>query len=171
VNADALDLDAWVPFFTAAAGASAALVGLIIVAMSVNVETIVGIRSLPARAIATIGALTYVVVTSVFALVPALQPAWFGVVLLLFALPSLGFAIDAAVRVVRDHGGGDEDVSRSGIIGRAVVGLIPIAVALVAGVLVLVGSTAGLVLVAVAYVLVFLTSVLNAWVLLIEIRR
>jgi hypothetical protein len=170
VDAGALDLDSWVPFFTAAAGASAALVGLIIVAMSVNVETIVGVRSLPARAIATIGSLTYVVIASVFALVPHLDPTWFGIVLLLFALPSLGFAIDAAIRVVRDHGGGD-DVSREGIIGRAVVGLLPIAVAIVAAVLVLLGLPAGLLLLAVAFVLVFLTSVLNAWVLLIEIRR
>lgn len=80
MNGGGLQLGSWVPFFTAAAGASAALVGLIIVAMSVNVETIVGVRSLPARAISTIASLTYVVIASVFALVLLLLAVTFVLV-------------------------------------------------------------------------------------------
>lgn len=171
MDGGALGLDSWEPFFTTAAGASAALVGLIIVAMSVNVETIVGVRSLPARAISTIASLTYVVIASVFALVPHLQSLWFGMLLMLAALPAIGLAVNAGIRVIRDGGGEDHRVSAGEVVGRAVVGLVPVLLALVAGVLVAVGAESGLLLLAVTFVLVFITSVLSAWVLLIEIRR
>ena len=53
---------AWRDFFTACAGASAALAGLIFVALSVNIGEILKFEHLPARAAAAIR--------------PRIQPAW-----------------------------------------------------------------------------------------------
>lgn len=167
-----MDLATWVPFFTAAAGASAALVGLLIVAMSVNVESIVRIASMPSRAAATISSLSIVVVISVLALIPGLDAVWLGVVVLVCSLGAVGFATDSMVRLLRDAGGHREITTPFERVIRAVVGVIPVLGCAIGGVLLLAGlTTAGLVLTAVGFALAFLVAVLNTWVILIEIRR
>jgi len=165
-----MDLAEWVPFFTAAAGASAALVGLLIVAMSVNVEAIVATTTLPSRAGATIAELAVIVVASVLALIPHLAVGWLAVILIVASLIGLGFGLDSTVRMIR-HRRDPELGPVVSVVVRAVVGPLPVALTTIAGVLVLVDPAAGLVLTAVGFGLIFVNSVLNAWVLLIEIRR
>ena len=65
----------WGELFLAEAGASAALGGLLFVAVSINLERIISIRSLPGAALATIVLLVAVLMVSTFALVPE-QPRW-----------------------------------------------------------------------------------------------
>jgi hypothetical protein len=167
-----VDLADWVPFFTAAAGASAALVGLLIVAMSVNVEAIVAIPSMPARAAATIAGLIIVVVVSVLALIPGIDGRWFGVIVLICALGATGFAIDSMLRLLRDAAGHTELATPAERVLRAVVGVVPPLLVVVAGVVLIAGATAaGLVLTAIGFALSFLVAVVNTWVVLIEIRR
>jgi hypothetical protein len=54
---------------------------------------------------------------------------------------------------------------------RVVVGIVPVALSLVGGFFVAAGSQTGLFLVAATIALVFVTSMLNAWVLLVEVQR
>ncbi len=167
-----MELVAWVPFFTAAAGASAALVGLLIVAMSVNVEAIVGIPSMPARAAATISSLAIVVVISVLALIPDIAAVWLGVVVLLGALGATAFAVDSTVRLLRDPAGRSAIATPLERVLRATIGVLPPVLIAVGGLLLLAGLGAtGLVLTAIGFALAFLVAVLNSWVILIEIRR
>jgi hypothetical protein len=165
-----MDLADWVPFFTASAGASAALVGLLIVAMSVNVEAIIATSTLPSRAGATIAELAVIVVASVLALIPHLGIGWLAVILILTSLLGLGFGIDSSVRMIR-HRRDPALGSLGSVLVRAIAGPLPVALTAVAGILVFVDPAAGLVLTAVGFGLIFVNSVLNAWVLLIEIRR
>jgi hypothetical protein len=67
--------EGWGEFFLAEAGASAALGGLLFVAVSINLQRIVTLRSLPEAALGTIVLLVAVLLVSSFALVPA-QPHW-----------------------------------------------------------------------------------------------
>src|SRR5262249_36632330 len=60
----------WSNFFVAAAGASAALAGLVFVAVSLNIQRILQFQNLPARAAAAISALILILVSSVAALIP-----------------------------------------------------------------------------------------------------
>lgn len=167
-----MDLDAWVPFLTAAAGASAALVGLLIVAMSVNVEAIVAIPSMPSRAAATISSLVVVVVVSVLGLIPAVGDGWFGVIVLLCSLGAMAFSIDAMLRLLRDAQARSELSNPFQRIVRAVAGVVPVAVTAVGGILLIAGAgSAGLVLTAIGFALAFVVAVVNVWVILIEIRR
>jgi hypothetical protein len=60
----------WGELFLAEAGASAALAGLLFVAVSINLQRIISIRSLPGAALTTIVLLVAVLMVSTFALVP-----------------------------------------------------------------------------------------------------
>jgi hypothetical protein len=65
--------EGWGELFLAEAGASAALGGLLFVAVSINLEPIVALRSLPGAALGTIVLLVAVLMVSTFGLVPG-QP-------------------------------------------------------------------------------------------------
>lgn len=157
-------LELWKDFFVASAGASAGLAGLIIVAMSVNIETIVKVPSLPSRAGATIAGLVLIVVVSMAGLIPGFSAGGYGVLALVGAVAAGGFAVDSAVRILRDAGPTGASVV------KGAVGLIPAVLVLVGGALLALGSD-GLYWVAAGILAAFVTSVLNAWVLLVEIRR
>ncbi len=162
-----MDIALWKDFFVATAGASAALVGLIIVAMSVNIETIVKFRSLPSRAGTTIANLAIVVVLSIIGLVPGISIAAFGIIGLLVGLVALGMGIESTVQIVRNH----REDPQAGVIGKSSVSVTPGAVVVVSCVMLIAGIATGLYGVAGAVVLAFVGSILNAWILLVEIRR
>src|ERR1700742_4322169 len=65
----------WSDFFVAELGAAAALTGLVIVGISINITRILSHPFLPGRAAETLVTPTGVLVASSYALVPQ-QPAW-----------------------------------------------------------------------------------------------
>jgi len=67
--------EGWGELFLAEAGASAALAGLLFVAVSINLDRIIALRNLPGAALGAIGLLVAVLMVSTFALVPE-QPRW-----------------------------------------------------------------------------------------------
>ena len=162
-----MELADWGGFFAASAGAAAGLTGLIIVAMSVNIGTIIGIPGMTSRAGATIATLVLAVVASIAALVPG-QPLWlYGVEVLVFGAVAAVFAGDSAVRVVAAASRGSRGV---GVLKSAVV-IAQVLPYLVGGALLIAGDAGGLGWIAAGVMLVFVGSVLNAWVLLVEVRR
>jgi hypothetical protein len=77
----------WSDLFVASAGASAALTGLLFVAVSINIERILGFDGLPERALETLTLLLGVVVVSVVGLIPGQTRTASGVELLASAWP------------------------------------------------------------------------------------
>lgn len=72
----------WTDVFVATAGASAALAGLLFVALSINAERILGLPGLPERALEALTILLGVVVVSVLALAPGVGRTTLGALLL-----------------------------------------------------------------------------------------
>ncbi|MBF4513232.1 hypothetical protein ITJ66_12145 [Plantibacter sp. VKM Ac-2885] len=158
--------EAWNDFFVATAGAAAALAGLIIVAMSVNIAKIIEIPAMPARAAATISSLVLIVVVAAAGLIPGQADVLYGVEVLILTGLALGFAIDAAVRILRhqDAGHGPRAL-------KAAVPVLQVVPFAIGGVLLVLGSSVGLGWLAAGFILVFIGSVVGAWVLLVEILR
>lgn len=162
-----LDLDGWSDFAVATAGASAALAGLIIVAISVNIKEIIRGSSLPARAIATIAAVMVILVSATVLLVPGQPALLLGLELVLFAACALGFQVNAAVRMLSTA----EGASLGNKVASTALGVIPVLAVLIGGIVIAAGSPAGLGLLAAGFVAIFVVSTVNAWVLLVEILR
>jgi len=81
------DPAAWSAFFTSVTGASAALAGLVFVAVSINLQNILkGKSMLPARAAETLAMLLFVVISSALSLVPQ-DVELLGAEILVIALP------------------------------------------------------------------------------------
>src|ERR1700723_1179257 len=88
----------WTDLFVASAGASAALTGLLFVAVSVNIEDILKNPGLPARALQTLLLLLSAVVVSLLGLIPGQGTTALGIELLALGL---GFGIWVFVLAAR----------------------------------------------------------------------
>ncbi|NKX50869.1 hypothetical protein HER39_09880 [Arthrobacter deserti] len=156
----------WSDFNVAVAGAGAALAGLLIVAMSVNIAETLNAATLPARAGASVGTVMLAVAASCLALVPG-QPVWLlgaevlagaGVVWLLEA--------HAARPILREPG------QRGAVRAmKVLVGALPPAVFTAGAALLAAGADSAYAWVAAGSVLAFLGAVLFSWIALVENHR
>ena len=158
----------WIPFFTAVAGAAAALAGLIIVSIATSVDRMVAIPAMTSRAGAGIALLVAVTLVALAGLVPEQSVTLFGVEALVVSLGALAFAVDSLVRLVRAR---DENAAAREPWLKAGISVVPALALTVGSVLVLSGHPAGLALIVSGVLLSFVSSVVNAWVVLVEIRR
>lgn len=159
-------LEHWSEFGVAMAGVTGALAGLLIVAMSVNIEVIVASKSLPARAGASIATLVLTVVVSCLLLVPGIDGVGYGIAVLACTAVAWLFQIDAIVKIVKYVQAGTR--SRVGVV---LSGALPLIAFSIGGVLVLVGVAGGMMAIVAACLLAIASSVLISWVTLVEVRR
>ena len=169
-------LEGWSDFNVAMVGATAALAGLLIVAMSVNIAEIMKSPTLPPRAAASIAALVLalrfrrdraLILMTVPALVPG-QPSMAYGIEVLIATVLAGIFQWHAIRVVarEDH------VSATDRVLKSIAGILPIAAFLGGSLLVIAGVLeAGLITMAVGSVLSIIAGLLFSWVVLVEVLR
>ena len=137
----AYDPTEWSDLFVASAGATAALAGLVFVAISINIDRILKLEGLPERALETVLTLLGAVVVSLIGLIPGQGHVALG------AEPPAWLAGRLFVRAI---------------------GTVPL---LVGGVSMLVESGGGLYWIAAGIIGAITGAVVNAWVLLVEILR
>ncbi|YCK81734.1 hypothetical protein M1D89_22155 [Arthrobacter sp. D3-18] len=161
-------LESWGEFNVAIAGAGAALGGLLIVALSVNIKQIAESRGLAARAGAAISALILGVVLACAALIPR-QELWaFGVEVLLGTLAGGVIAFLAARAILDD----DTAVHPHRWDAQHIASFVfPLVVYAVGGVLTVLSLPAGLVVVALGTIIALIGAVVFSWVALVEILR
>jgi hypothetical protein len=157
----------WSGFFSANVGASATLVGLVIVAISINLTRILEYEHLPARAGEALWILTAVFTICEVALFSRISQAAFGAVALALAVVSLVFAgrNQWAMRAIEGPVAIDRKIIAA--VSRLASSL-PIGVG---GALLLLHAPEGTTWIAAGVVLSLAVSVMNAWVLLVEIIR
>jgi len=158
---------AWANFFVAEVGAAAALSGLVIVAISINLQRILSFPQLPGRAAEMLIMLVGALFASSFALMPG-QPLnvlggeIFGAGLLMTVPPIVIQARQIPVMKAQPV---------TWWLWRFVIALSSGVPVLIGGVYLLGGASSGLYWVAAGIMLTLAATVWNAWVLLVEILR
>ena len=157
----------WDSLFLAEASASAALAGLLFVALSINLERILKGAGLPGRAGEAIMLLLAVLVVATWALVPGQSSTVLGAELLGSGLAVWLIVVGIHVQAVRGH----VAPSRSLLVRRIVLAQAAILPLMICGVSLLFRAGGGLYWLVPGILLCLLVAVLDAWVLLVEILR
>jgi modulator of FtsH protease len=162
----AYDPSEWHDLFVAVAGASAALAGLVFVAVSINIERIIGYKGLPERALETLLYLVLVLLVSIVGLIPAQSHVALGVELLVLSV-GIGGGITRLRTIQVDSG----EVPFTWALSRWMVRAVAIVPLVVGGAGILVESGGGLYWIVAGIVFAISGAVASAWVLLVEILR
>ncbi len=156
---------AWHDFFIGTIGAAAALTGLLFVAISINLEQILKFPQLPGRAAGTLGILVSALVVSGLALAPGQGDRALGI-----EIAATGAIVAVqATWVARGKETPGEPLSWR--IEHLATLLLPSIGLIVGGVSLAAGAGGGLYWVLAAILLAFVSAAINAWVLLVEIKR
>jgi hypothetical protein len=156
----------WHELFVATAGASAALAGLVFVAVSINIERILKFEELPSRAQMTLLLLITVLLVSIIGLIPGQSRTALGVELL-----GEGLVLGTAIAVLAKRSLPKSPEQRPFPIIRYVLiagGTLPF---IIGGASILAETGGGLYWTVGGIVFAIVGGVLNAWVLLVEILR
>jgi hypothetical protein len=162
----AYDTAEWTELFVAAAGASAALAGLVFVAVSINIERILKFPGLPERALETVLLLLAVLLVSLIGLIPGQSATALGIELLL-----VGLVLSAVIAKLSTKSLPEGSQPASHVVGRLLLrvgGTVPF---VVGGASLIAEAGGGLYWIAGGLLLAIVGGVTNAWVLLVEILR
>jgi hypothetical protein len=164
-------LETWHDFFIAAAGAAAALSGLIFVAVSINLATIlaeekkIGSSYLTGRALESLADLLVVLGISLVALDPSIDRAVFAGLLLICAAGSAISPVRSASAYLSSQ------VKPVAYNLRLFLALLLVAAYAVTGATLLAQAGGGLHWLPFAFVLAVTIAATNAWILLVEVLR
>lgn len=163
----AYELEQWHELFVMVGGASAALAGLLFVAVSLNLDHVLKYGALPSLAAQAVSLLVAVVVASVLGLAPGQGGRIYGIELLV-----LGVVV-AAIETVPPIRGLSQVPRhqlnwRLWLIGAGIAAAVPL---LVGAISLIVGAGGGMYWILAWMVASLVVATYNAWVLLVEIRR
>src|ERR687889_1859399 len=165
-------MNAWHDFFLAQAAATATLTGLVFVAVSINLQTIVSDprSGLAGRAGEALILLVAVLTVSVLVLVPGQSLGVLGAELLVAGLAAWGWIAAIQLPRLREWGTMRADL-RGPFVLRVVLGQVGTLTLVIAGVAVLWVGPGGLYWLVAGTLFSIITALADAWVLLVEINR
>jgi modulator of FtsH protease len=158
----------WTTFFSTVAEAAATFAGLVVVAISVNLQRIIAIQHLPARALNAIASLVVVMVMALAALIP--QPvAAFAIELGVAAASSWIMHMRTTRPALRGHAElGRPLHERVLMVMFGQVQLLPLTIG---AVLLGLGHPSGLYWIAFTILAAMVVGMLSVWIFLVEIVR
>ena len=163
----AYDPEQWHDLFVAVAGASAALLGLLFVAVSINLGRILGFEGLPERALETLMLLLGVLLVSIVGLMPNQSHVALGVELLVIATTMIVIAV--RLPILTGDASGREELTWK--LSRWSVRVAAVGPLWLGGLLELLAIGGALYWVTAGVAFAIVGAVASAWVLLVEILR
>ena len=161
----------WESFALAQVGASAALLGLVFVGISINLRDIIGSGSLVHRAAEAVILLGSVLVTATVVLVPGQRRDVLSTELILLAVALFAVVFYLQRDAVAQPDPGKPGPPRGSLAIRRVFGLGTAALVAVAGLTLAAQAGGGLYWYPAAVLAAYVGALTNAWILLIEILR
>jgi hypothetical protein len=163
----AYSASAWTGFGASVATAAAALVGLLFIAVSINLKQILDVPHLPSRAAQTLIMFGTPLIGAVLLTVPGQPRTALGTELLTTGLVIGGVHVWIDAR--SPHG--EEETTWRLMIGRRIPGGASCATMAVAGVTLIAGTGGGLYWLVASVLVALVFGLVNVWVLLVEILR
>ena len=160
-------MEPWHDFLVAVAGASAALVGLLFVGLSINLERLLATPHLLHRAGASLAALGSMLIISCLLLAPGSTLAQYGMSIMIVAIVTWGLVTYWCYRAI---GEAPPDFRRTQVFALVVLQLATVP-GVVAGFMVWRREEAGLDWLVPAFLAAFIIAMSNSWVLTVESRR
>ena len=157
----------WNDLYVAVAGAAAALTGLIFVGVSISLTKILSFPTLPNRALVSIILLLSILTFSILLLVPGLNMSLTGCELSIIGLIVWLFVTRIDIRMYRAQ---EQQYKRRYLL-NILFNQLAIIPYIIGGLCILFHREAGLYWIVFSFILSFIKSVLDAWVLLVEINR
>ncbi len=157
----------WHEFAVMVGGAAAALAGLLVVAMSINIEQIVAEKALPRRAAAALIMTVFPSILSMCILIPDQSTDVLGIELILLAA-ALGASVPRFNRPSTRTG---HQTVRQWVGSALIPMLLLLVPLLLAGIGMITTSLGGMYWLPVAVFAALFGGLVQAWVLLVEIRR
>jgi hypothetical protein len=159
--------DRWADFGVGVAGASAALAGLVFVAVSINLSEILKYRNLPGRAALTLMLFVTPLIAGILLLVPRQPDAALGAEFLAF-----GVVIGGSELVINQRSGRSEkETQLTWVLARLAPPIVSCGCLVLAGATLLAESGGGLYWLVPSVLAAITFGLINAWVLLVEILR
>jgi modulator of FtsH protease len=160
-------MEGWHDFAVAQAGASAALAGLIFVGISINLQELMRFPAVLLRAASALALLLSVLVISSLVLVPDQSTRTLGFELLGVGIASWSFVTTASIRSLRKI---ERQYQANALLTTLFrqVATVPVPIG---AILLIAGHDAGMYWVLVAIIAVFVVTITEAWVILVEIMR
>lgn len=162
-------LEPWKDLLIASAGASAALAGLVTVAIATNIAEIMKFGWLPSRAATSIGLLVLILVVSIAGLMRPQPLWWFGVETIVFA--AITWLITARTVWAKVAMRRETKRPRWELVQEVLLYQLSVLPFAVGGVLLTLDDTNGMYWISAGMIVAVIISMLTTWVLLIEILR
>jgi hypothetical protein len=159
-------MESWYGFFQTTAGASATLIGMLVVAISINLGRILSIAHLPGRAAGALVPLAGALVISILAFVPGQPPAVFGAEA---GLTGAVIWVMTGLMLLRSKP--QAGMPAGWLWSHLLLGQAQSLPFVIAGVLLILGLPGGLYWTVPGLAFAILGGIINTWVLLIEILR
>lgn len=161
----AYDVSEWSDLFVGSAGATAALAGLVFVAVSINIERILEYEGVPDFAMVTVLLLIGVLLLSLLCLIPGQSPEALGWEML---GGGLAWGSLAGLRLIRSVPRGGDDMYLASRVVLPVAGVLPLAIGAIS---LVIGAGGGLYWIVGGMIVTIFAAAVNAWILLVEILR